>query len=96
MSLATSDSELIRVMTRQWMKNFMKSFAPAIGRERNTAQVASSAMIDGLAGVAALAIAGRQGSKDEIVEAIITALRKAIDRDLQHLSHNVRPAQTSD
>lgn len=83
--LITQDAELIRVMTRDWLKNFMLSFASSIQRERRTAQVASATMIDGLAGVVALAIAGRQGSKSEIVEATVTELREAINRDLRHL-----------
>lgn len=86
--LITQDAELIRVMTRDWLKNFMLAFAPVIRNERRTAQVASATMIDGLAGVVALAIAGRQGSKSEIVEATVIALREAIDRDLAHLKGN--------
>ena len=85
MSIKTPDSELVRAMSREWLANFMKAFGHSIRNERASARIATAAFVDGLAGVTALAIAGRHGSKDEIVEAAITQLRESIDRDLQHL-----------
>ena len=95
MPIATPDGELIRIMSRDWLKNFMRSFAPSIRNERETSRLASAAMIDGLAAVTALAIIGRQGTKDDIVESVVTKLRESIERDLRHLSTNVRPPQAS-
>jgi len=95
MPIVTPDGELIRVMARDWLKNFMRSFAPSIRNERETSRIASAAMIDGLAAVTALAIIGRQGDKREIIEATVRVLRDNIERDLRHMSANVRPPQTS-
>lgn len=85
MSISTPNSELANEVARDWLRSYMASFSYAIRRERATSQTASGAMIDGLAGVVALTIAGGHDFKDEIVEATITALRTAIDRDLSHL-----------
>lgn len=93
--IKTSDSELARAMSRDWLKNFIACFAPAIRRERVTGQTASAAMVDGLAGVTALIIMGRHGSKDEVIAATVASLREAIERDLAHLGSHVRPPQTS-
>jgi hypothetical protein len=82
-------------MARDWLKNFMRSFAPSIRNERETSRQASAAMIDGLAAVTALAIMGRQGDKNEIIEATVILLRQNIERDLMHMTTNVRPSQTS-
>lgn len=90
--IKTPDSELARAMARDWLTNYVAAFATSIRRERSTAQTASAAMVDALASVAALAIAGGHGSKEEIVEATVTSLRNSIDRDLAHLSGDVRPA----
>jgi hypothetical protein len=43
------------------------------------------AYIDGLAGVAALTIAGGHGSRQDVMDALGVKLTEAIDRDLAHL-----------
>jgi hypothetical protein len=93
MNLKTPTSELANEVARDWLKNYMASFAPMIRQERATSQAAAAAMVDALSGVVALTIRGWHGTKDEVVEATIKSLREAIDRDLRHL--NVHPAQTS-
>lgn len=95
MTLVTSESELARTVARDWLRNYMEAFAPSIRKERATARASSAAFVDALAGVAALAIAGRHGSEVEVIEATITSLRNAISRDLTHLGSHVHPAQTS-
>lgn len=82
----TPNSELVDTVARDWIKNFNAAFVNSIVKERATAQAASAAMTDGLAGIAALAIASGHGSKAEIVEATVKSLRDAIDRDLMHIA----------
>jgi len=93
MAITTPDGELIHVIARDWLKNFMASFAHSIKTQRSTSIRASAAMIDGLAAVTALAIIGRHGSQDEIIESTIKRLRENIDRDLIHLGTNVHSSQ---
>jgi hypothetical protein len=85
MALTTFNSRLVEECGRDWVKGFMKSFAPSIRSEPATSEVTSALFIDGLAGVLALAIAGRQGSEQQIVDATIASLREAVKRDLRHL-----------
>jgi glycine cleavage system pyridoxal-binding protein P len=85
MALTTPNSELAETVGRDWIKNFMKSFASHIRSERATSKVASALFIDALAGTLALAIAGRQDSEEEILGAAIDSLRDAVKRDLRHL-----------
>ena len=85
MALTTPNSELVKECGRDWMKSFMKFFAPHIRSERATSRVASALFIDGLAATLALTIAGRQDSEEEITEAAIDSLREAVKRDLRHL-----------
>jgi hypothetical protein len=85
MTFTTPNSELAETVGRDWLKIFMKSFAPFIRSERTTSQVASALFIDALAGVLALTIAGRQDSEQQIVDATIASLRNAVKRDLRHL-----------
>jgi hypothetical protein len=83
--IMTMNSELAKTVGRDWVKEYMKSFAAQIRTERTTSQAASALFIDGLAGVLALAIAGRQDSEEQIVDAAIASLRDAVKRDLRHL-----------
>jgi hypothetical protein len=85
MTMTTLNSRLVEECGRDWIKGFMKSFAPFIKLERATSRVASALFIDALAGVLALAIAGRQDSEQQIVDAAIASLRVAVKRDLRHL-----------
>jgi hypothetical protein len=85
MVLTTPNSELADTVGRDWVKSFMKSFAPYIKSERATSKVASALFIDALAGTLALAIVGRQDSEQQIVDAVIASLRDAVKRDLRHL-----------
>lgn len=83
--IKTPESMLADTVARDWLRNFMRSFAPSIRKERASARIATAVFVDGLAGTVALAIAGRHGSKDEIIEATIQSFREAVDRDLKHL-----------
>jgi hypothetical protein len=85
MALTTPDSELAEECGRDWVKGFMKSFAPYIRSERATSKVTSALFTDALAGTLALAIAGRQDSEEEILGAAIDSLQDAVKRDLRHL-----------
>jgi hypothetical protein len=85
MALTTPNSDLAGECGRDWVKSFMKSFAPYIRSERATGKIVCALFIDALAGALALAIAGRQDSEQQIVNAAIIALREAVKRDLRHL-----------
>jgi hypothetical protein len=73
------------VTLRDAISKHMASFAYTIRRGRHCGQSVVAAYVDGLAGAMALTIAGAHGSKEEIVNATLTKLREAVDRDLQHL-----------
>jgi hypothetical protein len=85
MGFTTPNSELADTVGRDWLKSFMKSFAGSIWSERATSKVTSALFIDGLAGILALTIAGRQDSEQQIVDAAVASLRDAVKRDLRHL-----------
>lgn len=76
------------VMLRDAIRKHMQLCAMVIRVERCCGQDVVAAYIDGLAGTMALTIAGGHGSKDEIVNATLTRLREAVDRDLQYLGKN--------
>ncbi len=73
------------VTARDMISKHLAAFQFAIRTDRHAARATTAAYVDGLAGAAALAIQGRHGSRDEVVEATVKQLREAIDRDLQHL-----------
>lgn len=75
------------VTARDMITKHVTVFSHVIKHDRAASQSVVAAYVDGLAGVTALAIAGRQGSRTDVIEATIAKLREAIDRDLQHLSH---------
>jgi hypothetical protein len=85
MALTTPNSELAKTVGRDWLENYMKSFAPHVRSERATSKIVSALFIDALAGTLALTIAGRQDSEEEILGAAIDSLRDAVRRDLRHL-----------
>ncbi len=70
---------------RDSIRQHMQSFYFAIRESRPSGQAVVAAYIDGLAGAVALTIVGSHGSKDDIVNATVTKLREAVDRDLRHL-----------
>ena len=73
------------VILRDAISRHMATFALAIRTNRRTGKDVIAAYIDGLAGAVALTIAGQHGSKDDVINATVTKLREAIDRDLRHL-----------
>ena len=73
------------IVLRDLIKSYMQSFALVIRTSRHASKAVVAAYIDGLAGAMALTIAGRHGSKDDVINATVTKLREAVDRDLQHL-----------
>jgi len=70
---------------RDAIRQHMQSFALTIRYSRSSGQAVVAAYIDGLAGAMALTIAGGHGSKEDVVNATVTKLREAVDRDLRHL-----------
>ncbi len=70
---------------RDSIRQHMQSFGLTIRCHRSSGQAVVAAYIDGLAGAVALTIAGGHGGKDDIVNATVTKLREAVDRDLRHL-----------
>lgn len=70
---------------RDAMRQHMQSFYFIIRGSRPSGQAVVAAYIDGLAGAVALTIVAGHGSKEEIVNATVTKLREAVDRDLRHL-----------
>jgi hypothetical protein len=77
------------ITLRDTITKHTHAFAHVIKADRAASQSTVSAYIDGLAGAAALTIAGGHGSREDIVDAVIAKLREAVDRDLRHLG-NVR------
>ena len=73
------------IAARDMITKHLGAFSHAIQRDRIAGQATVAAYIDGLAGVAALVIAGGYGSKSEVIEATIKSLCEAIERDLRHL-----------
>jgi hypothetical protein len=73
------------VTLRDAIRQHMQSFALIIRTGRPSGQAVVAAYVDGLAGAMALTIAGGHGSREEVVNATVTKLREAVDRDLRHL-----------
>lgn len=78
------------IIARNAISKYMENFAFIIRGSRHASQSAVAAYIDGLAGVMALTIAGKHGSRDEVLNATITKLREAVDRDLMHLGRRTQ------
>lgn len=74
------------VVARDMIQKHMHAFAHVIRTDRAASQSTVAAYVDGLAGAVALTIAGSHGSRTDVIEATIKALRTALDRDLQHLA----------
>lgn len=73
------------VTARDMITKHLQMFGPAVMSDRHTARQTTAAYTDGLAGAVALTIAGRHGSKEDVLNATIKSLRDAVDRDLKHL-----------
>jgi hypothetical protein len=67
------------------IQQHMGIFAHVIRRDKIAGQSVVAAYVSGLSAAAALVIAGRQGSREDVIEATIKSLREAIERDLKHL-----------
>lgn len=73
------------VTARDMIRQHLVAFGFAIRTDRTASQAAVAAYIDGLAGAIALTVAGRHGSREEVIDAAFMKLHEAIDRDLRHL-----------
>lgn len=73
------------VTARDMFAQHLKAFAFVIRTDRHAAEATLKTYIDGLAGTLALVISGRHGGKDEMLNATMTKLREATERDLAHL-----------
>ncbi len=73
------------VTARDMIIHHLGTFALTIRRDRVASQQTVAAYIDGLAGAVSLTIAGRHGSKEDVINATVAKLRENIDRDLSHL-----------
>lgn len=76
------------VTLRDTIAKHMEIFSHVIRADRVAGQSVTAAYVDGLAGAAALVIAGGHGSKDEVTGQLVTLLRTCIERDLRHLRKN--------
>jgi len=74
------------VALRDIIQNHMQNFALVIRTDKAASRSTVAAYVDGLAGAVALAIAGRHGSREDVVGLTIAQLIEAIDRDLKHLA----------
>lgn len=74
------------VIARDMIQQHMRVFAHVVRLDRAAGQSTVTAYIDGLAGVVALTVAGGHGSRADVIDATMKALREAIDRDLRHLA----------
>jgi hypothetical protein len=73
------------VTLRDAIRQHMLSFALAARTSRESGRAMVAAYVDGLSGALALTIAGRHGSKDDVVNATVAKLRECVERDLRHL-----------
>lgn len=76
------------ITARDMITRHLQTFAHVIRGDRAANQSTMGVYIAGLAGVVALTVAGGHGSKSDVVDAAVKALRDAIDRDLKHLRKN--------
>lgn len=74
------------IVLRDTVQNHMATFAHVIRQDRAANASVVAAYVDGLAGAVALTIAGRHGSREAVIEAVIKSLRLAVERDLGHLA----------
>lgn len=74
------------VTARDMIQQHMHAFAHVIRTDRAAGQSTVAAYIDGLAGAAALVVAGGHGSRTDVIESTIAKLRECIDRDLRYLA----------
>jgi hypothetical protein len=79
-------TNVLHLMVRDFFTDFYRLYQATIRGHRGTSQNVTAAAIDGLAGVCALTIVARHGSKEVVVEKTIALLREAIDRDLAHFN----------
>lgn len=75
------------VTARDMIQQHMSAFAHIIRTDHAAGRSVVAAYIDGLAGAAALTIAGGH-SRTDVIEATVAKLREAIDRDLGHLARS--------
>lgn len=68
------------------IRQHMGMFAHVIRHDRVAGKSVHAEYLSGLAGVTALLIVGRHGSREDIIEMTIAKLREDIDRDLRHLA----------
>ena len=73
------------ITLRDTITEHMRVFSHVIRHDRAAGQSVTAAYVDGLAGAAALVIAGGHGSRDEVMQQLIALLQKNVDRDLRHL-----------
>ena len=76
------------ITLRDTITKHMHTFAHVIRADRAANAGVVAAYIDGLAGAAALTVAGGHGSRNDVTEAVVKSLRDAIERDLKHLARN--------
>lgn len=74
------------VTLRDFVLKHMSTFARVIRTDRAANASVIAVYVDGLAGAAALTIAGGHAPRTEAIDAVIKSLRAAVDRDLQHLA----------
>lgn len=72
-------------VTRDAIRANLAAFALTVRTSRMASRDVVAAYIDGLAGAVSLTIVGRQGYKDDVINATIAKLREAIERDLKFL-----------
>lgn len=73
------------VVLRDTILKHMHAFGHVIRRDRATNKAVVAAYIDGMAGAIALTVAGGFGGSEDIINATVAELRKAVARDLKHL-----------
>lgn len=73
------------ITARDMIAKHIGQFQYAIRGDHAANRATVAAYLDGLAAVLALTIAGKHGSREEVIEANVKQLREAVDRDLKHL-----------
>lgn len=74
------------IILRDTIQQHMKVFAHVIRTDRIAGKSVHAEYINALAGATALLIAGRHGSREDVLDGTIAKLRECIDRDLRHLA----------
>lgn len=82
------------VIIRDTIQKYFATFSHVLASDQLAARTVIAAFADGLAGAVAYAIAGRLGSKEDVIEMTVKVLRECVDRDLRLLTRSKPETRT--